>query len=421
MSERFFSLAMVLASCTLLGYLNWSDEQDVSRPQLPLMPTNSGGTLISAPKPAASAKAVVASDETAFARRARIALNNYRSLAGLPPVAASATIQEAARCHANFVLANPTLYEDGLSIHEEEAGNLEFCAARFWERMKYSDYEGLPFREVIAYQETPEAAVAHWMETVYHRLPLLSTWAVHMGYSQKDTATADRPINVLDLGADDGSDTDNCQMVVWPPDGVTEVDLSWDGYESPQPPAPPNGYPSGPIITASFDLGTKLEVYGHSVTELNSGTNLEHTLLTPENDPHLEGESSLAIYTHSPLKPDQTYQVTVNGFVDGWWFGKSWSFTTRPTTGCDQIDQDCSLGKGCYGSSGKGICAWAGSAQVGESCDYQNECAKGMVCAGGSCKQYCTTASENQKSCHLCRHYYFLLSEADDLGACRTL
>jgi hypothetical protein len=65
-----------------------------------------------------------------------------------------------------------------------------------------------------------------------------------------------------------------------------------------------------------------------------------------------------------------------------------------PPMTCDPLQQDCvNPTEGCYpGSSGPG-CFPAGMLQLGQSCTYSNDCAKGTACSGPSgataCRKLC--------------------------------
>ncbi len=345
-------------------------------------------------------------------------VNTYRIRAGLGPLHMIGQLNDASGAHANYVLLHPDLYEDeGLSVHEEAPDRDGFFGERFWERMKVAGYNGLPFREVIAYQATPAAAVAHWMETVYHRLPLLHPAAQHVGYAERHLGKA--RINVLDVGAGDGVEPIIPGGVVWPPDGATNVALAWDGLESPQPPPPPSGYPSGPVVTLTFALNTEFEVLQHFIKDTDTDAMLPHTLLTPKNDTNLQGESSVALYTDEPLLPGRTYEVRVRGVADGVEFFRSWTFTTRAATSCGLLTQDCGIGRACYGTrEDDGVCAWAGAHVEGATCDFQNDCKAGMTCVSSTCRRYCTLDASFAECSIICDNGYAAIDKAAGLGVC---
>lgn len=347
-------------------------------------------------------------------------VNTFRVRAGLGPLDQREELNAASAAHAQYVLLNPAVYDAGLSIHEEMDGRTGFFGERFWERMATAGYTGLPFREVIAYQALPASAVAHWMETVYHRLPLLHPSAQHVGYAE--AILGKHRINVLDIGAGDGHAPLIPGGVAWPADGATNVPLSWDGLESPQPPAPNTGYPSGPVVTLTFGLNAQVEVFEHVILDLDGEQNetLPHVFLTPDNDKHLEGESSVALYAEVPLQPGHTYRVIVDGLVDEAPFHRVWTFTTRRSENCKLIDQDCGVGKACYGTSNQAaVCAWAGARPAASACDYQNDCASGLTCVSGMCRRYCALSGDSWLPCEAaCEAGHSIVDHDSDLGVC---
>lgn len=346
-------------------------------------------------------------------------VNTFRQRAGLGPVDQLMALNDASAAHSKYVLVNPDVYDElGLSVHEELEGREAFFGKRFWDRMKRAGYDGDAFREVIAYQAHPAAAVAHWMETVYHRLPLLHPSARHLGYAEAHLG--DARINVLDIGSGNGATPTIPGGVVWPPDGATNVPTSWDGLESPQPAAPPAGYPSGPVVTLTFGLDSEFEILDHSIRRYGQEEEVPHVFLSPANDPNLEGESSIALYAHTPLGSGVTYEVRVKGVVDGAPFERRWTFATRPNDGCNLLAQDCGVGKACYGTSDQeAVCAWSGAQFEGTTCGYQNDCSAGFTCVASVCRAYCRITSGSFRSCEdICPNGFTAINNDSALGAC---
>ena len=79
------------------------------------------------------------------------------------------------------------------------------------------------------------------------------------------------------------------------------------------------------MITIQFGSGS-FAIDSAEVVD-SSGASLPLTLLTPENDQYLGG-NAIAFYTNDPLDTQSTYDVTVEGTVNGSPWSKSWSFTT---------------------------------------------------------------------------------------------
>ena len=114
-------------------------------------------------------------------------------------------------------------------------------------------------------------------------------------------------------------------LVVYPPHDALDVPTSWDGLESPTPPAPEGGYPSGPII--SVHGADALRIEEHRI--LIGDQDIDHVHLTAENDPNGSvGEQHYFLYPHQPLRPNTRYDIIVTGFHGPDPFNLRWSFTT---------------------------------------------------------------------------------------------
>ena len=335
---------------------------------------------------------------TAAQKEALYWVNTYRSRAGVQPVHELGTLNRAATAHATYVLSNSDLYAGGgLSVHDQQPGRPAYSGERFWDRLSGAGYAGEAFREVIAYQASPAAAVAHWLETVYHRLPLLHPESTHVGYGEA-SATGEY-VNVLDLGTDPKKVTSVPHGVVWPPEGAVDVPLSWDGAETPAPPSPPDGFPSGPVITLQFQDRTNFVLHKTTIRDVAEDMALGHVELSTENDPNLSGDAAVAIYTHSPLLPGRTYKVVVEGQLNGTVFLRGWTFKTRESASCDLAEQDCPVGKACYATTETNLCAWAGIEREGATCEFQNDCAAGLTCIDKSCRAFCSPAAGDAMAC----------------------
>mgnify|MGYP004245392267 CR=1 FL=1 len=188
----------------------------------------------------------------------------------------------------------------------------------------------------------------------------------------------------------DALDPAEAQMWTYPADGATNVEFSWDGKDAPQPAAPPQGYPSGPVITLQATQGGALVVSKVGMHAVEQGDEIEVTVLASENDAYLNAET-IAVIPHRPLEPVTTYMVEIMGEVAGESFHKEWSFTTR-REGCDLLAQDCNPGRGCFLLSTGRQCLWAGQGYVGQACQYPTECMAGLTCMGSSCVPLCDSS-----------------------------
>ena len=193
-------------------------------------------------------------------------------------------------------------------------------------------------------------------------------------------------------------------LVGYPAPGASEVPASWDGLEVPKPPPPPEGYPSGPVITLQAESEV-LEIDRAAITPDGTdegepgGEPLPATLLTHPVDPALE-PSAAALIPHAPLAPLRTYLVTFAGRRGSEPFEVSWTFTTRATS-CDPLAQDCGVGQGCYVVHGEAECRWAGLLGLDERCRFIDACAPGLACRGSRCRPYCdaSEASDPEQDC----------------------
>jgi hypothetical protein len=117
-------------------------------------------------------------------------------------------------------------------------------------------------------------------------------------------------------------------IIVYPYENQKNVSKSWDGNETPQPPVPENeknNFPSGPIITVTWGKAIP-QIKSHKLLD-NLGNEVAHMYLTPGTDQHLQGSNTIAMYSHSPLKPNTTYTVKIETEKGD---TIEWSFTTAP-------------------------------------------------------------------------------------------
>lgn len=179
------------------------------------------------------------------------------------------------------------------------------------------------------------------------------------------------------------------RVTVFPAPGATDVPVSWDGNEVPQPTAPPKGYPSGPVITVQ-QQDHQLEIGSATITEHGSDMAIPATLFVNAEDTNLPTGTS-GLIPHEPLAAQTTYKVVFSDFVGA--PVAAWTFTTGAAE-CDPTAQDCGRGQACYVLNGAPVCTWAGSLSKSQPCSHLNECGPGLSCFRGRCEPYCD-ASES--------------------------
>ena len=244
----------------------------------------------------------------------------YRNAVGAPVVTGDCALSKASKAHADFYVAHVSQYNaSGLSVHEEDASyGAGFTGINFWDRDTAAGFAGGGTSgEVIAFEGTPAAALQGWIDTVYHRLPLLSPTTQVIGYGSKNSGGT--ACDVIDSSGRNGLKTD--PIVVWPWPGQHNVPAAWNGLEGPTPQAPPGGFPSGPVITAQFWKTTTVST--HELIDAK-GAAIAHTWLDYKSDPNLANlaPETVALYANKPMNAG-TYAVKLtlaNGDVLAWRF-----------------------------------------------------------------------------------------------------
>ncbi len=261
-------------------------------------PTDSGTTACPAPPGGASANAVLAYNLT----------NNTRRAMGLQCQTMVTTINTAAQNHCNYYSANRGVPMCVANAHGEVMSCSMFTGASFSTRMTAAGYRGSPSFEVMAFVNNGTAATQMWIDSIWHRTPVLSPWTLDMGYG---SATG---CDTIDYGVGAGSSVPATTIATYPYANQTGVPVSFSGNEGPPPPPPPTGWPSGYPITIYF-RGT---IATHTLTVDGSATEIPHTWLAP-GAPESMGLLSreFVMYAHRPLTAATRYRVRATGTAMG--------------------------------------------------------------------------------------------------------
>jgi uncharacterized protein YkwD len=255
------------------------------------------------------------------AQHAHDRLNTLRTGVGLPCVAYQSAIAAAAKKHCDYYSQNETKTECVLNPHREVAGCTGFTGERFTDRIKKAGYNGEGIYEVMAYVGDGAWAVDLWLNSVWHRVPLLSHEVAAFGYGT--TGLCDT-IDFSRL-----STTDKNTTVLYPAPNQTDVPTEFDGNESPLPPEPPRGWPSGYPVSLHAPGVTITE---HSIVVDGTQQNLAHHFVRP-GDPVAADllQDEFFLYTHEPLRGMTRYRVRLVGSRGGKPVTFDWSFVTRPS------------------------------------------------------------------------------------------
>lgn len=200
--------------------------------------------------------------------------------------------------------------------HAEVQGCDNFYAERFDGRMRLAGYSGSPMFEDMAFSGSPTAAVRMWIDSIWHRTPVLSPWAADLGYGNAQGC------DTMDFGR--GNAMAASTVATYPYDGQTSVPTSFSGNEGPRPPAPATGWPSGYPIHLYIQ---NAQITEHVLTVDGDTQEIAHTWLTPADQQLLRTE--YVMYADDPLQGGTTYRVRVGGQHSGASFTREWTFTTR--------------------------------------------------------------------------------------------
>ena len=260
-------------------------------------------------------------DKAALDRQA-IALatvNGYRKIAGLAPVTSSPVIHQSALAHAYYTFFNGALPSiQGLGIHKEDPAGQGYTGDNQATRAQHFGYTPPSMGEVITHRSEPVAAVGDWIDSVYHRFPLLRADLVELGYG--DAYLGPLSVQVMDTSYREKA---TGRVILYPAPNQVSVPPAFNGNEIPDP-APNATYPIGYPVTATFDRNAKVTIGAFHF--LNpSGTDLPGITLRP-TDPDME--NSFAYLANVPLAAGTTYTADLTYTLNGKAGRVVWKFTT---------------------------------------------------------------------------------------------
>jgi hypothetical protein len=258
-------------------------------------------------------------DPDAEGARAIAHLNMIRRAAGLQPVRWEPSLGAAAAAHARFLVLHADFR--AADPHREAQDRVGFTGETAGARARFFNWNG-SVSEVIHFEMTAEEAIDGWMESLYHRIPLIAPSTSRGGYAV-DGVPPDY-VQVMKLGglvAGEG-------QVIWPPHASTGIPTGWSGLENPDPLRLYGGW-KGPIgYTVTLTFGTAPEQIEVSTMRLTGpdGRVVPAYAFTPANDPLLT--DTIALIPEQPLQPNTRYEAVFEGRADNRPFSRRWFFTT---------------------------------------------------------------------------------------------
>jgi hypothetical protein len=218
------------------------------------------------------------------------------------------TINRGAQNHCNYYAANRRISMCVANPHNEVMSCAMFTGVGFSDRMRAAGYTGSPSFEVMAFVNNGTAATQMWIDSIWHRTPVLSPWTLDMGYGS--AAGCD----TIDYGVGAGGSVPASTIATYPYNNQTSVPVSFSGNEGPPPPAPPTGWPSGYPITIYF-RGT---LSTHTLTVDGSATEIPHMWLAPGSAQAMGLlRNEFVMYANRPLTAATRYRVRATGMASG--------------------------------------------------------------------------------------------------------
>ena len=253
------------------------------------------------------------------------ALNVDRALAGLAPVKLDDRITEGATSHAYWWLFNLALPQSkGLGIHKEVSGSPGFTGFSMRDRATTFGYPQASMAEDITHRGSPAGAISDWVDSVYHRFPIMRPDLEAIGFGS--AVGGGLPIEVMDMGYRSALG-DPQQQVVFPAAGQTKVPNVFLGNELPDPVPPGGKYPTGYPITINYNPYASVQVLESTLTDATGATVDAYTIA-----PSTADENVYTILPKQPLKAGMTYHVHVAASIQGTRATRDWSFTTVGAT-----------------------------------------------------------------------------------------
>lgn len=242
-------------------------------------------------------------------------LNRARREAGLDTVIISATLSKGCSSHAKYLVMNRNNPKTaGLNAHKE-----------FSNLQGYTKEGEIAAKSAVIHFVKPTDALEGWIQTFYHRIPLLQPGLreIGIGFYEKDGYT----VSLLDCIS--GTTGQNSIPVVYYPNvNQNGIPLSM-GPEIPNPVGQEGSF--GFPITIYFTQFQKITNVSFKLTD-KDGKTVDCYVSTPENPAtNFDQWNSICAIPKKTLNGNAKYIVTVSCSVNGQPFKKTYSFQTSKT------------------------------------------------------------------------------------------
>lgn len=256
-------------------------------------------------------------------------VNYYRTLAGLPAVAAEPRLLKVAQSHSSYLDSI-----DQISHYETDRSNPYYTGHSPFDRIDSVQYDYAEAGEVIARQPSwhPPAAVDALMAAIYHRFIILSREVTQAGPGA--VLKTHQGTEELSVTVDFGTETppplpDPAELTLYPVEGHQGVPVDFDPqqeFPSPMPGHTLVGYPVSVQVDPRHTLVVDtFEIY--QMTSDSRGRPLDAKLLAHSVDAETPAHAA-ALIALAPFAPSTTYEVVFSGSVNGVNVSRAWHFTT---------------------------------------------------------------------------------------------
>lgn len=250
-------------------------------------------------------------------------INETRRATGSGCMGVVTTLVTSAQKHCDYIATNAGNTTCSPDAHTEVASCAGYTGQTVQAREIAAGYpSSLAYTEVAnTIGNNPAAAIASWLTTPFHRIPLLDPWTTDMGYGGATRC------DVIDIGRG-ASAVPADAVAVYPYDGQTDVPRTFNGIEGPPPPAPAGGWPSSYPVSI---YAQGISVTEHVLTKDGVGTPIDHVWLDAQASVVQSGLKpyfrNTAILYGAPFEANAVYRVKITGTHTGGTLSKEWTFT----------------------------------------------------------------------------------------------
>jgi hypothetical protein len=266
----------------------------------------------------------------------------FRQHIGLPCVETPDYSQSAAAWHAIYIsehfrwLGNDECALDG---HSEKAGCTYFSGTT--PRLQQVN-NGMPEEHDYVAQVTGDCIgctlksgdfMAGMFSGPFHRASMMRPWAKFAGFATfySDHAQVETWANTLvtsGVKAEIPDTTQQHSLLFYPVPGDSNVPLFFHGVETPQPIAPPAGWPSGYPVTIVANANAEITGTAFCKVEGGTCTHVPHVAMVNSTDSRVATNVG-HLYAHHKLEPNTVYRAQFTGKFNGTWDTIWWEFRTK--------------------------------------------------------------------------------------------